>query len=307
MRESSSNSFALTNDLLTGTFPNGTLYWESGTFDNSNKSIFQTTQQDYEFEKCSWERCTGEPGGAITLAISSSSLSVRESIFKECDAIAANAQLPKKCHGGAISAQNLACLVITQCVFLQCHAPQQVNNDAAGGMYAVGIQRVFSLSSSVCLLCSTGSSGGGIFFRSQSTLQLSTEIVHSCILINCTARGSSPDGGGLCLWENFYTFRCLNNLFYGCYADYGGGLNFNFSKNSESSPIRFCFFNRNTADVGNDVAFLGSYTLVGKLLLHCFSTSNSKRVGYYNTEWHTDDFNWLPMGTLQYLKTQSGI
>ena len=195
-------------------------------------------------------------------------------------------------NGGAICVVGINTLIVSSSLFFNCRAPQtNHDNGGSGGIYTRSLKKSFSVSLSSFISCFTGSSGAGVSFDAPSDHKLDTEIVNDCYCLQCSSDGISPDGGGMCLWDTFYTMKCTGCLFSGCSTTgSGGGFCFRFGANSESYPIKFCFFADNTGKTGTDVCF---YILYFDPCLHCFSTSAQNRVGYYDTTWTQSDFNWL--------------
>ena len=261
-----------------------------------------SSSSSYKFTFCSWEGCLSEPAGAISSSQAGASLSVMNCKFNNCNSTS-DTTATKDYNGGAICVNGLSTITVSSSVFFNCRAPQTNKNDCgSGGIYTHSIHNSISLSLSAFISCFTGTSGAALFFESVSSTQLNPEIISDCKFIQCRSQDTTPDGGGMTLWERVYTIRCISCFFSGCSTTgVGGGFDYYFSANYESYPIKFCFFNRNTGGAGNDIALAGLYTLVGKLLLHCFSTSDPSRVAYLTSTWSLGDFNWLPQGVSTHL------
>ena len=120
-------------------------------------------------------------------------------------------------------------------------------------------------------------------------------MINNCRYIDCNATDTSPDGGTMLIWDNEELIQLSNCLFSICNSGkYGGAIDHSLSHyQSERYPIRYCFFKNNTGIYGNDIyiAFLPS----DDVCLHCYSNSESHRVGYWNNTYASStDSNWLP-------------
>ena len=270
-------------------------------FGSQTKNL-PSSESSFQFTFCSWDNCCSEPAGAISCDKSGASLIVMNCKFNNCNSTS-DTTATKEYNGGAICVIGLNTLIVSSSLFNNCKAPQTGNdNGGSGGLYIRSIKKVLSISSNDFISCFTGSSGAGLFFSSSYTPKLDTEMIVDCEVINCISQDNSPDGGGMCLWESSYTLYCIGCMFSGCSTTgNGGGFNFNFAKKSEPYPIKFCFFNGNTGGAGNDISLSGSYSLEGKLVLYCLSTSNTNRIAYWTTTWSLGDFNWLPQRIKKYL------
>ena len=251
------------------------------TFGTQTQNL-PTSETYFTFNFCSWDNCCSEPAGAISCDQSGASLIVMKCKFNNCNSTS-GVTATQAFNGGAIYVNGLNTFIACSSLFVNCRAPQ-TNHDGggSGGIYIRSIKTVFSLSTSDFISCFTGSSGAGVFFYSSSNPKMDIEIITDCRCIQCRAQDQTPDGGGMCLWEWMETLNCINCLFSGCTSTgVGGGLDFYFGTNSESYPVKFCFFVGNSGTTGND-AFL--YLLPNKeniVLLHCFSTISSNRIAYY--------------------------
>ena len=192
-------------------------------------------------------------------------------------------------------------ITVSSSLFFECCAPQtNHDNGGAGGIYAYSIKRSFSLSSSDFISCSTGSSGGGIYFDCNSNPRLNIEIITDCRCVQCRSQDTSPDGGGMCLFERYSTIHSTECLFCECTTTgSGGGLNFYYGTNCESYPIKYCFFAGNAGGYAKDVFLWTILPENGYLVFTCcFTTSESNRIGYSMSSAYKSKDNWIPLGVL---------
>lgn len=124
-------------------------------------------------------------------------------------------------------------------------------------------------------------------------------ICTDCQFIKGNSDGSDdPWAGGIIIWNSEDTLKCSNLCFSLNTATYGGAYAINNVTVAPNYVIYFCFFNRNTADYGNDAGlFLFSADEENAVFLYCFSTTEDNRIGYRETEWINADFSWLPHGS----------
>ena len=152
-------------------------------------------------------------------------------------------------------------------------------------------------------------SGSGVYMEDCLTISSTSKVIESSRFLNCQATADSYAGGGICLYlNNQYNNFVTNSLFSGCSGWFGGGVYLNYPSTTyktslEQYPILFCFFNHNSflrTGGGNDVALRSNGNYVPSdtisLLLSCFSTTTSNRIGYYNGAYASNNFYWLPQG-----------
>ena len=104
-------------------------------------------------------------------------------------------------------------------------------------------------------------------------------------MFECNFTNESLDGGAVWIWETGELIGLKNCFFSLCHATtgFGGALNHYLSNYKENSyPIRYCFFNKNTAPYGNDAYLVLSDTFKGAPFLHCFSTTTTNRLAYWD-------------------------
>ena len=271
-------------------------------FGAQRKSL--SSPSSYEFNYCSWEDCLGEPGGAISCSSAVVSLSVSHCIFTRCNSTSYENPNPQENYnGGAISVNGIDTFILSSSVFLRCCAPQATIEDGgAGGVYAYAIQTTLSLSSSEFISGFSGSSGGGAQCLFIHASDVGPQTVNSCRFIHCIALGYHTDGGGLCIWQSTFTLGCSNCLFSECITDSGGGLEFSYDALPDEHPLHFVFFNRNRANVGNDICIYYDIIANSKLFFCCFSTTTSSRVGFWTSLWNSNigltHDDWFTSGTV---------
>ena len=80
-----------------------------------------------------------------------------------------------------------------------------MNHDSgkSGGIYALSPTNMFSLSSSVFILCFTGSSGAALYFSSVN-MNLAKEMIANCRIRKYKSQEQSLEGRRMRLWESEY-------------------------------------------------------------------------------------------------------
>ena len=123
--------------------------------------------------------------------------------------------------------------------------------------------------------------------------------------IDCNVTHTSPEGGGLGLWLNNGLLGLSCCFFSSCHSeDDAGAIRYDFRVYQRRSyPFRFCFFYKNTAQLGNDFLTNGISDDASPAL-HCFTTATEN--SFYNTDSYQD--SWLPQGSISlvYLSTSGG-
>ena len=253
------------------------------------------------FTSCSNSEYTDESGGAISYSVFNGNLIVTSCYFYKCIAYCQ--------EGGGIDARTADYVMVSFSTFLECvaHAPPLASG--GGGINLFNIQQHPYIRFCSFISCATDDDGGGMSIS--QTAPANILLCAGCRFINGQSEQQENEynwAGGLMLWDNYKALICTDSLFTSNKATYGGAYGTNYNVAFLDYPLRFCFFHKNKAMNGNDVAFrVVAPTNDTIFFLHCCSTSDSKRVGYKENDiWYTADFNWLPLGTLSCLNTWDG-
>ena len=261
-----------------------------------SEQITPDSSYSYSFKLCSWDSCIREPGGAISSTTPGASITITACTINNCNSTKPNTTPTYSYNGGAIYANGIKEFAVSSSSFICCCAPQTTHdNGGAGGIFAYDIKTTVSLSSSHFISCFAGAAGGGAHFESIKTSSVGPQTVNNCRFVQCVAEGISPDGGGLNLWYSTYTPGCSNCLFSQCEAQWGGGLDFTSNGSPDRHPIRFSFFNNNSVISGGSGKDIYFYSPQGTPCLHCFSTTESPRIGGASAQ----DNDWLPLTRLR--------
>ena len=220
---------------------------------------------------------------------------IKKCCFNSCSADA---------EGGAIHTSSIRTLDVTESLFRHCSSTVAYNDHGSGAIWIYGIHQKLSILNN-CFISCTSKSSGGAFLIQDCTSQVTGELINSCRFLDCNATDETPDGGAVCIWTNSVLIRIVSSLFSTCFSgDNGGAIRHRLNGYStQSYPVRYCFFNKNLAPLGNDIYF--DYIPSDAPCLYCFSTTQENRIGYYsNNDYHFDKDAWLPLGTLLSLNTR---
>ena len=192
---------------------------------------------------------------------------------------------------------------MTQSFFYKCSTDTLTDNDGSGAIWIFGITNTLSITNNFFLSCTAKASAGAFRINSCTNKIKGPQIINNCRFIDCNATKTTPDGGAVWVRANSELIGLTDCLFSVCNSgDNGGAFRINYIVGKSAlNLIHFCFFNKNTAPHGNDVSFASFEPNNNEpVCKHCFSTSNSKLIGYYlNAVWYMTDVNWLPQGTLE--------
>ena len=257
-----------------------------------------TEEVSYKFTFCSFSQLCGESdnGGAISCTGSSiqtsTSLLVASCSFSECSAP----------DGGAIYTSTLSSFELQNSFFFDCSSTYNSSNHGGGSVWISAIQHQLVLCTNEFTSSTCKGSGGGVLIEQCSDTIYGAEIIHGCKFLDCNATDQSPDGGGVCVWNNLKTIGLCCCLFSSCHsAEDGGAIRHDINGYEPNSyPIRFCFFERNAAMYGNDIYF--SYALSESPCFHCFSTATEQSICYSTGDYNYNFDDWLPIGDIRYIK-----
>ena len=264
-------------------------YWEE-CLSVSRQRV--TSATSFTFKKCifnSLSDTSGDGGGGAIYYSSPSietytSLLVASCSFSECSAL----------DGGALYLSTLSTFELQNSLFYKCSSTLDIYEHGGGSVWITNIQQQLSLLENDFISSTCLASGGGVLIQECSALISSSSVLLSCRFVDCTATDASPDGGGVCIWNNSQTIGISTCLFSLCNSDDdGGAIRHKLDDyEADSFPIRFCFFDKNTANSGNDIQF--NILPSDAPCLYCFSPSESPRVGTYGEIYYNTDYSWLP-------------
>ena len=255
--------------------------------------------KNYKFTFCIFSNLNGgnNYGGAIKCTGSNSRLSINKCTFTDCSCTSEASSYP----GGAIYAQSISSFSVRHSIFEWDRDTQQAYDGGAICLYTIPSVTIHD---NTFTKCYTTGLGGAIFLAESSTNAGTATIINNCKFLSC--KGPFNGGGGVCdhhnnQYDNFVT----DSIFCKCSTYRAGGFCIIHEPYSHYPPqycTKYCFFTQNTASFGNDV-FVEWYNPDSDPLVccHCFSTSDSDRVGYrplINNYWGGDyrktDRDWLP-------------
>ena len=294
------HSFALNNNENT---PQCTVNGKAPTNNECSTSERNTlnNNKEYTFEFCIFSKLNGgsSDGGAISFTgnvqQTSMSLKISSSTFSDCSAK----------EGGAIHASTIQKIIVTQSFFLRCSSSNTADNTGGGGINTENINMKISISNNTFISCTAKASGASIFIHSSSADTMKLDAISNCRFLSCRSLEGTPDGAGVCVWGTEELIGVKDSLFSLCSALYGGAIFYFLNDYWRSTfPIRYCLLNKNSAFWGSDVAICNYIPKTEPdeyaLLFHCFSTSDSYRMGYYySSTWYRTDADWFSLGTVK--------
>ena len=246
------------------------------------------------FKSCLWNKCSGNPSGAIYCHASGLSLIINDCVFAQCVSTAPFRGLSAGSISGAVYVNGIKEIRVDKSNFLLCSAPQNESDNAGSGAICINaVTPDIAITHSNFISCFTGSSGAALFIVFSSSVNADTASAYDCRFLCCTADGHSPDGAGTNLYggTGFFSFRSC--IFAKLKAYYGGALCIFYpSAERDPPPIRYSFFTRNTGTQGSDV-WINCGT-AANTFLHCFSTSEKSVCVNYNPE----QVSWLPQANI---------
>ena len=154
------------------------------------------------------------------------------------------------------------------------------------------------------LFCYADDDGAGLSIWNSNSALSSVACTNSrfigCNVINSNNNNMDPLGAGIIFWNNSAIMKCSSILFSDNEAFIGGAYGTNSNPSSGIYLLSFSFFHRNIGTFGNDAAIAYfSPTSSETLFQHCFSISDSNRVGYISGgSWQNTDVNWLPQSSI---------
>ena len=250
---SSNSSFTecVTNHHLLIYSPLSFLNEEYTGYFSTQKS--QTTSATFIF--CIFN-AQGTLGGAIYFTGSSSSLTISDSFFDNCNSTAG--------WGGAVYCYTCGKVIISSSSFTgcSCSSPLSSNINTAGG--AIGLDtssQLPEISNTSFISCSAGTDGGAVCLdRTKGGTNGANLPVKECRFLSCVAKGRSStsaqneaDGGGLLFWDNANTIGISNSLFTNCESKQrAGGFILAIYSVFFDGIARFCFFKDNSALKGRN-------------------------------------------------------
>ena len=241
-----------------------------------------------KFVSCKWSSCNADDAGAaIKCTGINTVLAIEKCSFISCSAYE---------MGGAIYTSSIHTLDVQQSLFYKGSTSTKVNNQGSGAIWINCIQEKLSVSENSFISCTSKASGGASIVKDCSE-NIRGQAIQYCRNIDCNATDESPDGGAVWISSNSALIGLLNCLFSKCNS-YNGGAVYHYLSHyqSGSNPIRYCFFNKNTGENGNDATFYKfSPDNDQPVFLHCYSTTELNRIGYYdNNNWYQTDVDWHP-------------
>ena len=268
----------------------------SCTDSSSTYSTLRLVTTSTTFSSCNWNSCSApnDSGSAIQCTGSEIVLTVEKCFFISCSSDR---------EGGAIHTSSIHTLDVKESFFYKCSTSTTSDNHGSGAIWIYGIQQKLSIVNNDFISC-TSTASGGAFIVWKCFDNIKGETISSCRYIDCNATDTTPDGGAVWIWDNSELIGVSECLFSICNSYYGGGLDHYLSNyDSGTYPIRFCFFNKNVGDCGNDVHLFLLNTQKGSPFLQCFSTTEELRIGYLDQSSNgvydiTIQNAWLPLGTL---------
>ena len=202
-------------------------------------------------------------------------------------------------QGGAIDARSTDYVTISSSSFISCKSHSKSGSSGGGGVDLWYIKIHPSIRFCWFLYCSSGNDGGGAAICN-SSVTTNQMVCDDCRFIKCSVpkdpnHSLSPVAGGIIIWHNTQPAKSSNLLLKLNEAAFGGALGTHSTFYSLTLIIiSFCFFCTNVGVHGNDV-YISSVPSQPPFL-HCFSTSASGRIGYYNEHgYDSTDCDWLPL------------
>ena len=223
--------------------------------DNGGAICCKSSAKTITLTSCSIINCNStKNGGGVYVSGSSNTLSVDECLFKDCITTSSDTAPG---GGGLYMSGSASSLTVRTSTFFSCKA--NVGEYGGGGFHAGSMDNMILFSSRI-LFCSTTSRGGGVYINEYTPVTYSDTLFH----------GNSAD-------------------------IYGGAIReFQNSRYSSITHIKFSFFTGNTAPTGKGKDFSVEPDISHSPFLHCFSTAASNRVAFNDGTTSTDHSNWLP-------------
>ena len=260
----------------------------SCTDSTSTYSTLRSITTSTTFTSCTWTSCpvSNDAGSAIHCIGGSTVLTIEDCSFISCSAAR---------EGGAIHSSSIHTLDVKKTLFYKCFTTTTTEDRGSGAIWIYGIQHTLSLSEDTFISCTSKASGGASIIQSCTAAVNGADVINNCVYIDCKVTDTSPDGGGLAIWANDGLFGLKCCSFSSCHSEYdAGAIRYDFRiYQPRSYPFRFCFFYKNTAQLGNDIVTNYISDDVPPTL-HCFTTATEN--SFYNTDSYQD--SWLPQGSI---------
>ena len=249
-------------------------------------------------------------GGAIYFHGESSSLTVSDCLFNQCNSSSGS--------GGAIYCLSCGKVTVRKSSFIECSTWP---SHSGAGMYTNNAFQMPEVTASIFVWCLGGEDGGTLYlYQTKGGTNGVNLPVQECRFIDCVARGdagvySGPDCGGLIFWPNDYTLGLCESSFVKCASKFTvGAVGLCINESRFDYVIRFCFFSDNTAPHGNNVLveFVGaSKPLWSIVFLHSFTSDtdlSKSLVSAYEDYWNPipENTNWLPQSSTYFTNSTSG-
>ena len=232
----SSLSFSLSsfsNEAITGNY-------------YAHKDISQTAT----VTTCSFNCESSISGGAIYFTGSSSSLTITDSIFYQCNSTGG--------WGGGVFCDGCSKVIVQQSSFIECFCTS--SNAMAGGAMIDSSTALPEIKENSFFSCSSAQDAGGLYlYRIKGGSTGVNLPMKECIFFSCIAHGyprgdvSDADGGGMISWMNEYTLGISDSLFAKCESKKKAGGSFlTLNKVYFHHIVRFCFYCNNVAPNGTN-------------------------------------------------------
>ena len=296
---------ALSNaNTCTGTqrcFDGKTFKQTSDPLHNIEKGPLVLNAQNYPsitsfvFISCEWNGCSVNSGGAISTSLHSIELDIEACRFLSCVA---------SIFGGAIYAQSSTSVSINNSLFHSCRSQSNNISHGGGGLFLISIKDKIHVASSTFYSCTSKCDGGAADIQEFFPSENKCYEFYACTFLKCViSYDYACEGGALLLW-NISLLQSSNTLFSRNEGWAGGACGTNCVSCAPNYQMYFCLFHMNKALKGNDVYFYVEPS--HSPLLHCFSTTEDKRICYFNGDYHFNKDNWLPFGTLSFIIVCNG-
>ena len=243
----------------------------------------------HTFTSCSWKDCKGTQNPAILFSgRTNSHLEVQKCSFNTCT----NTNRDRQFSGGAINAYNVKSVTVSYSLFLTCKSTQS----SGGGVNLFKLLYQPYIHNCDFISCHAADDGGGAAIWNSSATE-NQIVCYNCRFIDCSVPNEKdnllgPVAGGIILWDNILPAKCSSLLFSSNEATYGGAYACHSTYYSLVNLLFVCLFNKNIGTYGNDIYL--HILPSDSTCVHCFSTTNSDRIGYYSSGHNTTDAAWFP-------------
>ena len=278
-------NYLISSSLFTPSSNNSpTTCRENCSFTDSHLTL---TSSD-TFASCEWMQCKGNMGGGIYTNQAGSTLTVTSCHFYDCST--------NTDYGGGIATEFLNNVYIYSSSFIHCHGGTNYHiNSGGGAVFLNDTKQWHQIHDCNFIGCYSGADGGALHLRNCKVPH--SDGIANTRFIDCKTVYDidAVEGGAVQSWTVTVTCSFSNSLIARCHSYQGGGFFFQVKENYATNIILFCLFHINTATgTGNDLAVYNLSQTDSNFFQHCFSTSQSNRVDYYDGIWYHTDHNWLP-------------